>query len=242
MRVTSHPQYQLHLQRLARYERLRQAVTRWRATGTPLVVDRAEPDGPLVWSGPDAVRLAQAVGQALIEHNRIIWQDFPFCRRCGGLCCADRSAYYDDDVFGDEISLLLLTLLDLPAVTLPDEIPVAPADCIYRAPQGCMWSPVGRPWPCALFYCDGAEGGGRQDTPEAQEEYERLVDTLEAALIVRLRHTAVGEVFCRLEPDATEDDAGSLFWDPEDVAGDLQSAIEQVFLAAFRARFLAGGG
>lgn len=241
MQTHTHLQYADHCRRYARYERLCQAVRQWRASGVILRVD-LDLDGQVQhheWSPADAERLAQTLAQALEEHNRIIWHDFPYCRRCGGSCCADRSGENNEAEFTDEVSLLLLALLDRPAVTLPPAIAAAATDCIYRTPQGCLWPPVGRPLSCALFYCPGAAGRGLPMPSPA--EYAVLVDTLAAAQTARLRSTPVGEMLAFLAAVAVDNEDDGPFWDPEAVAWGWQAALRG-FLAALGQRFPPAAG
>ena len=101
-------------------QRCRQVVEVWRADGEPISM----PEVDLCWTYERARAFVRSLVHMFQAYNRVLWEQFPYCRACGGGCCvldASRVGPFDG---------LALALLDLPLPALPDRIAAHERECI----------------------------------------------------------------------------------------------------------------
>jgi hypothetical protein len=126
-----------------------------------------------------ALAFVGSLSDMLTEYNRVLWDEFPYCRTCYGQCCvldATRVTAFD---------CIALALLGDALPVLPDRITADAQTCIYHAAGGCAWPADWRPVKCWLFYCalgEPTEPIARalelviaRLLPEPLREYERQV-------------------------------------------------------------------
>lgn len=147
MDLTHHTEYQpvyLHHQRLA--QDCQAAVTAWQASGEVLPVAAMD----WQWTPITAHTFVSALSQLFHAYNEILWQEFNYCRECGGQCCVvDASDVRPFD-------LIAIALLGLMSPRLPPRLAAHPHDCIYLAGSQCTWPADWRTIKCWSFYCLGS--------------------------------------------------------------------------------------
>jgi hypothetical protein len=156
MKRTDHPDNKHYTWLQERYVICRRALAEWKASGKEVPVE--------VWglglefepmTYDDAVVFADEMSTLIMEFNQVLWEQFPYCRQCGGQCCA-----YHPTIF--ELDLLLLALRERELPVLPDEINATKEDCIYLTKEGCAWPPHYRPLRCWTFFCLGQDDSDRR--------------------------------------------------------------------------------
>lgn len=166
MDVLRHPEYELYHRDADLVSVCRDAVSRWKEDGKPLVAG----DG-VAWTPQRARAFVEEVSALFKAYNLVLWQTFSYCRRCQGGCCvvgASQVATFD---------ALALALLDEP---FPELAPRAgEGDCIYLGAQGCRWPAAWRPIKCWSFYCLGS-GDWEIDAEDAR--YARITEALRATV------------------------------------------------------------
>lgn len=81
MKLTQHPQYQRYVWDRETDRRCRQALSAWKASGEPLTY----PNGPSqVWTFERVRRFARQLSEMVQEYNRVLWEQFPYCRHVVG--------------------------------------------------------------------------------------------------------------------------------------------------------------
>ncbi len=147
MDLTLHPEYNpvyRYQQRLA--QGCQAAVTAWQA-GNDLLAT-AEP--ALQWTPTAAHTFVNGISQLFQAYNGVLWQDFHYCRQCGGQCCVvDASDVRPFD-------LIAMALLGLTPPVLPSRLAAKPTDCIYLDGAQCTWPTGWRTIKCWSFYCLGS--------------------------------------------------------------------------------------
>ena len=147
MDLTLHPEYNLvyrYQQRLA--QGCQAAVIAWQACNDRLMT--AEP--ALQWTPTTAHTFVNALSQLFQAYNGVLWQDFHYCRQCGGQCCVvDASDVRPFD-------LIATALLSLTPPVLPARLAANPTDCIYLDGAQCTWPTDWRTIKCWSFYCLGS--------------------------------------------------------------------------------------
>lgn len=147
MDLTQHPEYTtryLHHQTLA--QGCQAAVAAWQHSPETLLT--AEPALP--WIPATARIFINDIGQLFRAYNDVLWQEFHYCRSCGGQCCVvDASDIRPFD-------LIATALLDLMPPVLPPRLAAKPTDCIYLAGAQCRWPHEWRTIKCWSFYCLGS--------------------------------------------------------------------------------------
>ncbi|MBL7199350.1 MAG: hypothetical protein ISS56_04320 [Anaerolineae bacterium] len=166
MELTRHPEYPAYARDRETDRRGRLAIAAWVRGGETLSVSEYS----LRWTVEGARGFVRAWSRFFQAYNRVLWDRFPYCRRCGGGCCvvgASRVTAFD---------VLALTLLGYSLPDLPPEIGNA-RDCIYLAGKACAWPTAWRPLKCWSFYCLG----DRWDpTSSLQDHYAAVAGELEA--------------------------------------------------------------
>ncbi len=147
MDLTLHPEYSTvyrYQQRLA--QGCQAAVAAWQASNEQLAT--AEP--ALQWTPTTAHTFVNAISQLFQAYNGVLWQEFHYCRQCGGQCCVvDASDVRPFD-------LIAIALLDLTPPVLPSRLAARPTDCVYLAGAQCTWPAEWRTIKCWSFYCLGS--------------------------------------------------------------------------------------
>jgi len=147
MDLTRHPEYKTvyrQQQRLA--QGCQAAVVAWQASNERLAT--AEP--MLQWTPEAARTFVNAISQLFHAYNGVLWQEFHYCRQCGGQCCVvDASDVRPFD-------LIATALLELTPPVLPPRLAANPTDCIYLAGAQCTWPQEWRTIKCWSFYCLGS--------------------------------------------------------------------------------------
>ncbi|MCA9874636.1 MAG: hypothetical protein KC441_13295 [Anaerolineales bacterium] len=164
MELTLHPEYEQYQADQALLARMGPAVAAWLAGGRSLKTETA------VFS-PAAVRqlLAELV-ELFHAYNRVLWQEFDFCRQCRGGCCVVGASQVT------AVDALALTVLNEPLPDLPAQTHHDDRACVYLGDGGCTWPARWRPLKCQVFYCLGS-GNWRLDAADAW--YGRLTRRLQ---------------------------------------------------------------
>jgi hypothetical protein len=218
MKLQRHPEYIQSLRDRQTIERCREAVEAWKAEQLELSV----PTYGLVWTPETALALVHELQALFAAYNRVLWEQFPYCRACGGQCCVNEASHvgwFD----GVAIALLQTSLPDL-----PPELPATDRACIYLAGRACSLPAAWRTIKCWSFFCLG--GLWDPDVPLG-ERYAALTSALKGVLQAHLpaalyRYEQVGG-----------DRLADHLHDPADLAGALDDALWKVFVAALHARY-----
>ena len=145
MELTQHPEYPAYLRDRETDRRGRLALAAWVGGGTMLPVSASS----LRWTVEGARGFVRALSLFFHAYNHVLWDRFPYCRRCGGGCCvvgASRVTVFD---------VLALALLGHSVPDLSAEIKGTARDCIYLAGNACAWPAEWKPLKCWSFYCLG---------------------------------------------------------------------------------------
>ncbi len=164
-----------------------------------------------------------ALSHLFQAYNRVLWEQFPYCRQCLGGCCVL------DATFVGPFDALALALLGERVPALPARIPATERDCIYHLAEGCAWSPWWRPIKCWSFYCLGR---AREQLPDALGERRAALTEALAGVILDL----LPEPLRRYEA-ATGDRLVAHLGDPVELAGAFGAALAGVVAAPFAARY-----
>ena len=127
MKREQHPEYIQSLRDRETVTRCREAVERWKGEGRALEV----PAYRLSWTPASALGLVHDLQALFAAYNRVLWEQYPYCRACGGQCCVNEASHvglFDGVAF----ALLGASLPDLP----PD-LHTAARACIYLAGRAC---------------------------------------------------------------------------------------------------------
>ncbi|MCE7980482.1 MAG: hypothetical protein DYG89_04765 [Caldilinea sp. CFX5] len=220
MNITHHPEYQrryLHHQTLA--HGCQAAVAAWQTNPEPLVMHELG----LAWTPATARAFVSAISDLFQAYNQVLWEEFHYCRQCGGQCCVVDAA----DV--RPFDLIATALLDLAPPILPPRLAAKPTDCIYLAGAQCTWPREWRTIKCWSFYCLGS-GPWPTTAPLGalhQEVMTRLQAVVNQHLPLPLRH---------YETSRQMKFADSLV-DPVLFAHTLHTACHDLLVAPLHARF-----
>jgi hypothetical protein len=163
MRLSQHPEYTKYLQDRETVRRCRQALAAWRADGEPIHV----PDVDLCWTPERALAFVRSLVSLFRAYNQVLWEEFPYCRACGGGCCV-----LDASHVGPFDGIALATL-DLSAPALPEVISASARECVYLDGRECTWPVDWRTIKCWSFYCLG----GRWDPGASLGEHHGVLAT-----------------------------------------------------------------
>lgn len=220
MELTQHAEYHtlyLHHQMLA--QSCQTAVTAWQNSGETLAVA----EFAWHWTPATARTFVEAISRLFHAYNDVLWQEYTYCRQCGGQCCVMDAA----DV--RPFDLIAIALLDLAPPHLPQRIAANPHDCIYLAGSQCTWPAEWRTLKCWSFYCLGSGPWPVTDALGAlyAAVTTRLQEVVDAHLPDPLRHYEVVQ--------------GMRFADhlvdPVDFAHTLHTACHALLVAPLHARF-----
>ena len=109
MRLEGHPEYIQALTDRETVARCRRAVAGWKAERQELQV----PACGLSWTPESALGLVHELQDLFAAYNRVLWEQFPYCRACGGQCCVNEASHVGP-FDGVAIALLGASLPDLP--------------------------------------------------------------------------------------------------------------------------------
>jgi hypothetical protein len=208
MELTQHPEYDMYVRAREAERRCRQAIAAWWASGEPIVV----PEYALRWTFQEAQAFVRSLACMFQAYNRVLWEQFPYCRRCGGQCCTLHATHIGT------FDLMAMALLGQTTPTLPERIRATERDCIYLTATGCAWPVEWRPIKCWAFYC--ALG----------EDNSALVEELEQVILA-----FTPEPLRRYEV-AWGDPLVAYLDDPVDLAEALNDALFEIFVAPFNDR------
>lgn len=171
MRLSQHPGYQSYCQDSETYLRFKQALIVWEAKTEPAVAQTNEVN----WTPAQAREFIVAIAALFREYNLVLWERFPYCQRCGGLCCRASESHIS------LLDLLALALLDQPLPVLAEFIEASQRDCIYYTNHGCCWPEDWRPIKCWSFYCLGS--GDWELDSRSIETYADITKALQKVVI-----------------------------------------------------------
>lgn len=163
--AVAHVEYEKYQADAALVASCRDAITRWRASGEAIVAP-----GGVSWMPETARAFVVAIGRLFKQYNMVLWQQFDYCRRCGGGCCVPGASSVT------AFDALALALLEQP---FPEPGTAAARDCIYLGDLGCRWPQAWRPIKCWAFYCLGS-GDWTLDAADAR--YAQITEALAAVV------------------------------------------------------------
>lgn len=219
MKASEHPEFEMHGRDRQLVERCRQAVAAWRESGEPLGDPQGDGDARR-WTLQRAREFVLEVRRFFQAYNRVLWQEFSYCRNCRGGCCVVGASQVT------RFDAVALALLDEPFPRRPQR--AGAGDCIYLTPEGCGWPAAWRPLKCWAFYCLGS---GDWELDAGDKRYERITRALHSVLeshlptLLREYESQDGESF------------RSLLSDPISFAEELGNALMDIFVAPFEERF-----
>ena len=220
MKLAHHPEYESVYIRHQKLDRqVRQALADWQASGQSIPVEAYG----LCWSYESAQGFARSLARMFQIYNQVMWEQFPYCRPCGGQCCVlDASDIRPFD-------LLATALLDLSLPRLPVETGATPADCIYLVSRRCAWPDGWRTIKCWSFYCLGT--GAWVSSDAMDELYRALSEALKAVI-----HNHLPEPLRRYEARQGKSLADSLD-DPVQFANQLHTALFDIFVGPLQTHY-----
>ncbi len=199
--------------------RCRRALAAWKANGEPILAEAYS----LRWTPESTQGFMRSLSHLFCEYNRVLWEQFPYCRQCGGQCCLTHTA--QAGVF-DSIALALLGQV-LP--TLPEKTETAARGCIYLSKKGCVWPAEWKPMTCWAYYCPGR---GLSEHSDAWSEHNGAI-AAESELEV---FDLLPDELRRYE-QITGDSLAFYLSDPLDFAEAFHGALFEVFVAPFSDRY-----
>lgn len=147
MQLATHSEYPaVYLTNAAAFAQCQAAIAQWQASDKPIPVERYG----LTWTPAKARRFVADVAQLFQAYNQVLWENFSYCRQCGGQCCVVGAS--DVRLF----DLLAVALLHERAPHLPERIAANAQACIYLNGQQCSWPGSWRTVKCWSFYCLGS--------------------------------------------------------------------------------------
>lgn len=170
MKLSRHPENQYYLNNLASYYRCQNSIADWKSNSDLIVVK----EYCQTWNYADFQRLVENIAQMMVEYNKILWAEFPYCRICNGGCCLVNAAQVS------HFDLLALAVLEHQLPALNGDIWVTERNCIYLGSEGCSWPANWRTLKCWLFYCLGAEVLNMAESPDSK--YEEVTSRLSKAV------------------------------------------------------------
>ena len=218
MRLSQHPEYTKYLQDQETIERCRQAVAAWRTGGEPIWADKYE----LCWTYERASAFVRSLVRMFQAYNRVLWEQFPYCRACGGGCCVLDASHVGP------FDGIALALLDLSPPPLPEAVTARERECVYLSGQRCVLPVEWRTIKCWSFYCLG----GRWDPGQSLGEHHgALARALKGVVSVLLP-----EELRRYEQVRGQTLIAHLD-DPTDLAQALNDALFEILVEPLHARY-----
>ena len=226
MRLQYHPEYTKYLQDREIVQRCRQAVAAWQAEDEPIL---AASYG-IRWTCERALAFVRSLVRMFQAYNRVLWEQFPYCRACGGGCCVLDASHVGP------FDGIALALLDLPLPALPERIAARERECVYLngqvgvlpAGQQCALSAQWRTIKCWSFYCLG----GRWDPSASLGEGHGALAAVLKGVVLEL----LPEELRRYERVRGESLIAHLD-DPTDFAHALDDALFEVLVGPLHARY-----
>jgi len=224
MKLEGHPEYIQSLRDRETVARCRRAIEEWRAEGLALEA----PAYDLSWTPASALGLVDELRALFHAYNAVLWEQYPYCRACGGQCCVNEASHvgwFD----GVAIALLGASLPDLPA-----NLAATDRACIYLAGQACSLPAEWRTIKCWSFFCLGGLWARSTTWSDAVPLGERYHD-LTAALRATLHEHLPGALrrYERVHGDPLIDH----LHDPADFAAALEDALWEVLIGPLHARY-----
>ncbi|HEY4386487.1 MAG TPA: hypothetical protein VGN34_18680 [Ktedonobacteraceae bacterium] len=146
MKLTQHSEYQgVYLYNQEAFQRCQAAIAQWKEHNDIISV----PAYSLQWTYASTQSFVRALSQLFHEYNRIIWEDFNYCRQCSGQCCVSGASNVRP------FDLIAVALLDRTIPVLQDNITARGRECIYLSNRRCSWPDEWRTIKCWSFYCLG---------------------------------------------------------------------------------------
>jgi hypothetical protein len=218
MKLQKHPEYTKYLQDRETIWRCRQAVDAWRADGETICAARYD----LCWTHERALNFVRSLVRMFRAYNRVLWEQFPYCRACGGGCCVLDASHVGP------FDGIALALLDLSPPLLPEGIAVPARACIYLRGQRCVLPVEWRTVKCWSFYCLG----GRWDPGlSLGEHHGALARALKGVISVLLPE----ELRCYEQVGG--DPLVAHLDDPTDLAQALDDALFELLVEPLHARY-----
>jgi hypothetical protein len=224
MKLAEHPGYGDYLKDQEIARRLREAVQLWKDSGAPLPVETYA----LLWSYASAQELFHSLSHLFQQYNRVLWEQFPYCRQCGGQCCGVNAAQIS------RVDLMALALLDKLLPELSERVDLTDRDCIYDTLGGCGWPDQWRTVKCWLFYCLGS---GQWKLSDASGEGYNAITV------------ALGRIIDEGLPDALRkyeevhaDPLTAHLVDPYDFSNVLCQAMDEILVRPIIDRYYKTGG
>jgi hypothetical protein len=196
-----------------------QAVQQWRADNILLPVA----EYGVTWTVAGAETFVRQLASLFQAYNRVLWENFPYCRDCGGQCCVvDASDVRPFD-------LLAIALLGEVPPHVPAQISAGSRTCIYLTHDGgaphCSWPAGWRTIKCWSFYCLGS---GPWPASANLNMLQRAVTTALHTVV----ETMLPEPLRRYE-QITRTCLSDHLEDPVDFANALHGALDALFVAPF---------
>jgi hypothetical protein len=154
-------------------------------------------------------------------YNRILWEQFPYCRACGGGCCVLDASHVGPF---DGIALALLGL-SLPS--LPDAIATSVRGCVYLDGRQCTLPTGWRTTKCWSFYC---LGGRWEPGASLGEHHGALAGALKGVVLDHL------PAELRRYEQVSGDALIAHLDDPTDFAHALDDALFEILVEPLHAR------
>jgi hypothetical protein len=219
MELTHHSEYHTYTRDREIDQRCRQALAAWKASGEPILAEAYS----LRWTPESTQAFMRSLSHLFQKYNRVLWEQFPYCRQCGGQCCLTHTE--EAGVF-DSIALALLGKV-LP--TLPKKTGAAARGCTYLSKKGCVWPAVWRPMTCWAYYCPGR---GILEHSDAWSEHSGAIATELELVVLDLLPDEL-----RRYEQVTGDSLVIYLSDPLDFAEAFNDALFEIFVAPFDDRY-----
>jgi hypothetical protein len=222
MRLEGHPEYIQALLDRETVARCRRAVEGWKAGRLELQV----PAYGLSWTPESALSLVHELQDLFAAYNRVLWEQFLYCRACGGQCCVNEASHVGP-FDGVAIALLETSLPDL-----PPNLPTTDRACIYLAGRACCLPVEWRTIKCWSFFC---LGGLWDPAAPLGKPYSDLTAALKAVVQTHLRRSEC--LALRTYEEARGDPLVDHLHDPADFAAALDDALWEVLVGPLHARY-----
>lgn len=164
MKLQNHPEHGRYQADKALLADIAPAVADWLAAGQPLATETA------VFTPTMLRQLFAQLVDLFRAYNRVLWQEFDYCRQCRGGCCVVGASQVT------AVDAVALTVLAEKLPDLPDQTKHDDRACIYLGVAGCTWPSGWRPLKCQIFYCLGS---GDWQLDAADVRYGRLTHRLQ---------------------------------------------------------------
>jgi len=219
MKLAEHPGYGVYLREQETARRFREAVHLWKGSREPVVADAYS----LLWTYDSAQELFRSLSRLFHEYNQALWEQFPYCRQCGGQCCGVNAARVS------MVDLLALAVLEGSLPALPEAVDLTKRDCIYYTSGGCGWPDQWRTVKCWMFYCLGS--GQWELSDASSERYNSITEALEKVVI-----DGLPDALHRYE-EVCADPLTAHLVDPLDFANMFIHAMDEILVRPFMNRY-----